>query len=143
MGRMQEGMDADGEEEDTTVGEILHRVTDDVKTIAKDEVELARLELERSARSAATEAGAAMLGGFVALIGLGLLCVAAVDALEPAISPLWLRLLLMAGVYLAVGGVLAGVFARRLKRQVSPDMSRVTDHARRTVDVVRQQITNP
>jgi hypothetical protein len=142
MARMHGGMDADGKEEVTPVGEILHRVTDDVKTIAKDEVELARLELERSARSAATDAGAAMLGGFVALIGLGLLCVSAVDALEPVISPLWLRLLLMAGVYLVAGGILAGVFARRLKRQVPPDMSRVTDQARRTVDAVREQITN-
>ena len=143
MARMHDRMDADGEKEVRPVGEILHRVTDDVKTIAKDEVELARLELERSARSAATDVGAAMLGGFVALIGLGLLCVAAVDALEPVISPLWLRLLLMAGVYLVTGGIVAGVFARRLKRQVPPDMSRVTDQGRRTVDAVREQITNP
>jgi hypothetical protein len=136
-------MDADGEEEVTPVGEIIHRVTDDVKTIAKDEVELARLELERSARTAVTEAGGAMLGGFVALIGLGLLCVSAVDALEPAVPPLWLRLLLMAGVYLVVGALVAGVFARRLKRQAPPDMSRVVDHAKQTVDTVRQHITNP
>ncbi len=143
MARMNDRVDADGEEEGTPVGEILHRVTDDVKTIAKNEVELARLELERSARSAATDAGAAMLGGFVALIGLGLLCVAAVDALEPVISPLWLRLLLMAGVYLVAGGILAGVFARRLKRDGPPDMSRVTHHAKRTAETVRQHITNP
>lgn len=142
MARMHDRMDANGEEV-TPVGEILHRVTDDVKTIAKGEAELVRLELERSARAAVTEAGGAMLGGFVALIGLGLLCVSAVDALEPAIPPLWLRLLLMAGVYLVVGGMLAGVFARRLKREVPPDMSRVVDHARQTVDTVRQNISNP
>lgn len=128
---------------DGSIGEIVHRVADDVKTIAQDEVELIRLEIDRSARSAATGAAAVMLSALVALIGLGLLCVSVVDALEPLIAPLWLRLLIMAVVYLAAGGIMAGVFSRRLKRQATPDMSRVAAHAERTVDTVRQQLSNP
>jgi len=142
MAQMHDRMDGDGGE-DAPIGELVHRVTDDVKTIAKNEVELARLELERSVRTAATEAAGVMLGALVALIGLGLLCVSAVDALEPVIAPLWLRLLIMAAVYLAVGGMLAGVFARRLKRDAPPDLSRVAMHAERTVETVRRQISNP
>jgi hypothetical protein len=115
-------------------------MADDVKTIAHDEVELARLEIERSARSAAAHAATILLGGIVALVGLGLLCVSAVDALEPAIPQLWLRLLIMAGVYVVVGGGVAALFARRLPREATPDMRSVAKGAERTADAVREGI---
>ena len=105
------------------MGELLHRISDDVKTIARDEVELARHELERTAKVAAADAAVILLGGIVALIGLGLLCVVAVVALEPLIDPLWLRLLIMAVVYMAAGGTVAGAFAKRLKRDATPDLT--------------------
>lgn len=127
-------------EGDGRVSQILHRLADDVKTIARDEVELGRIELEDTARRAAGEAAAVMLGAIVALIGLGLLCVSAVDALEPAISPLWLRLLIMAVVYVGIGGGLVAVFVRRLRREVNPDITRVTAPAAQAIDGVRRGI---
>ena len=119
------------------IGELLHRITDDVKTIAKNEVDLARLEFERTARSVAADAAIILLGGFVALIGLGLLCTVAVVALAPVIPPLWLRLLIMAIAYLAVGGGVAGVFAKRLSHDVKPDLELPRREAAQTVDAIR------
>jgi Putative Actinobacterial Holin-X, holin superfamily III len=138
MADRDDRIDAEQRQGDGSIGDILHRVGDDVKTIAKDEVELARLE--RSVRSAAAEAGVVVLGAVVALIGLGLLCVSVVDALEPVIAPLWLRLLIMAAVYVLLGGAVVGVFTGRFKRHIPPDMSRVTAHAERTVETVRRQL---
>lgn len=123
-------------------GEILHQLTDDVKTIAHNEIELVGLEMEKTAKTAATDAAAIFLGGIVALFGLGLLSVSAVVALEPVIEPLWLRLVIMAVAYLMAGGAVAGAFARRLKRDVKPDMSRPKRQAQRTVDAVRGAISN-
>ncbi len=97
------------------VGELVHRITDDVKTIARGEVELARGELERSARTAAADGAGALFGGIVALIGVGMLCVAAAVALAPVIPPLWLRLVIMAAIYLVCGSMAAGLFGRRLR----------------------------
>src|SRR4051812_3002439 len=89
------------------VGGLLHRITDDLKVLAKDELELAKGEMQTTAKTAAFEAAALILGGIVALIGLGLLCLAAVAALAPIIPALSLRLLLMAAVYMVVGGAVA------------------------------------
>ena len=119
------------------VGELLHRITDDVKTIARDEVELARMEIESTAKRAAADAAVVLLGGIVALIGLGLLCVVAVVALEPLISPLWLRLLIMSVVYLVAGGALAGGFAKKLGHDVKPDLDLPKREAQQTVDAVK------
>ena len=123
------------------VGELLHRITDDVKTIARGEVELARIEIERTAKSAAADAAIVLLGGIVALIGLGLLCVVAVVALEPLIEPLWLRLLIMSVVYLAVGGGLAGVFAKKLGHDIKPDLDLPKREAQQTVDAVKHGLS--
>lgn len=126
-----------GFEANGRIGELLQQITDDLKTIARDEVELVKLEVVRSARAAAADAALVLLGGIVALVGLGLLCVAAVAALEPVIGPLWLRMLIMAAVYLAVGGGFAVAFGKRFKRDATPDLEAPAGHARRTVDRVR------
>ena len=122
------------------VGELLHRITDDVKTIAKDEVELAKGELASSAKKAATEGAVIVLGGVVALIGLGMLCASAVTALEPVIPALSLRLLLMAVIYLVLGGAVAAGFAKRLKHDVVPDMAVPSYEAKRTLAGVKDTL---
>jgi hypothetical protein len=121
--------------------EILHRIADDVKTIARDEIELVSQEVTHSAKVAANEAAIVVLGGIVALIGFGLLCVAAVAGLEPVIGSLAIRLLIMAGVYLGLGGALAGTLAARLRRDAVPNLSLAVDEAKRTVEDVRRGLS--
>jgi hypothetical protein len=126
----------------TSVGGLLHRITDDVKTIAKDEIELAKNELAHTARTAAAESAIIVLGGIVALIGFGMLCVAAVAALEGVIPALWARLLIMAVVYLLSGGVIAGVFVKRLKKDIKPDLAVPAHEAAATIAGVKASLTH-
>ncbi|MGE0869206.1 MAG: phage holin family protein [Kofleriaceae bacterium] len=120
------------------VGDLLHRVTDDVKTIARDEIELVVGELQRSSKEAAINAAVALLGGVVALVGLGMLCMVVVAALEPVIPQLWLRLLIMAVIYLALGIVIAILFAKRLRREAVPDTKPAQIQAKETVQSIKQ-----
>jgi hypothetical protein len=129
-----------GYETNGRIGELLQQITDDVKMIARDEVELVKLELAHSAKLAAADAAFAFLGAIVALVGLELLCVVVVVALEPVIEPLWLRMLIMAIVYLGLGGGVAAGFGRRFKRDATPDLDAPAGHARRTVDSIRQRL---
>ena len=122
------------------VGDLLHRITDDVTIIAKDELELATDELAHVARTAAAESAMVVLGGFVALIGVAMLCATAVAALAGLIPPLWARLLIMAVIYLVVGGAIAAVFARRLKRDIKPDLTVPSYEARHTFAGVKESI---
>jgi len=115
------------------VGELVQRITDDVKTIASDELQLTKLELSRTVKTAAGEAAVVVLGGIVALIGFGMLCVVAVVALGAVIEALWLRLLIMAAVYLVAGGVIAGAFAKKLASDARPDLSLPIYEAKATV----------
>ena len=125
------------------VGELLHRITDDVKTIAHDEVELVRTEVEKTAKTAAVEAAVILLGGIVALIGVGMLCVTVVVALAPVIASLALRLLIMSIVYLVVGGAVAASVGVRMKRDIVPDLKVAKYEAKNTVAGVKEAITQP
>ncbi|HUS27379.1 MAG TPA: phage holin family protein [Kofleriaceae bacterium] len=124
------------------VGELLHRITDDLKTIAKDEIDLAKNEVARHAKLAAGEAAIIVLGGIVALIGFAMLCTAAVVALEPVIHSLAVRLLLMSLIYLIGGAVVAGVFAKRLGNDIKPDLAVPAYEAKRTIAGVKESLSH-
>jgi hypothetical protein len=124
------------------VGDLLHRITDDVKVIAKNEVELAKTELGHTARVAAGEAAVVVLGGIVALIGFAMLCTAAVVALAPVIPSLALRLVLMAFIYLIGGGVVAGVFAKKLGHDAKPDLAVPAYEAKRTIAGAKETLSH-
>lgn len=126
--------DADG----GNVGSLIRRISDDLQTIGRDEISLARIELTKTIKVAAAEAGAIFLAGLVAVVGLAMLCAAAVPALAPVVSALWLRMVIMAAVYMAIGAGVAAYFGNRLKQDATPDFREVKKQAQRTVQTVRE-----
>ncbi len=109
--------------EGPSTGELISRITDDIKIIAKGELELVRGEIGRVAKAVAVEGAVVTFGGLVMLIGFAMLCVAAVVALGAVIDSLALRLVLMAVVYLLIGGGLATAFGMRLRKDIKPDLA--------------------
>lgn len=132
----------DTNENSRGIGDLLHAITDDLKTLGKGELELAKREVTSSAKSAAFEAAFIVLGGVVALIGLGMLCAAAVAGLGGLIPPLWARLLIMAAVYIVAGGIVAGAFAKRLKKDALPDTTVPSYEAKSTIAGVKHVLTS-
>lgn len=125
----------------SSISEVVNRIGRDVKTIASDELQLAKLELTRGMKVAAGDAAAIVLGGVVALIGFGMLCVTAVVALAPVIPSLWVRMIMMAAVYLLLGGVVAGVFVKKLKADANPIKSDTVEEAKATVETIARGLT--
>jgi hypothetical protein len=119
------------------IGSLLHRLGDDVKTIARGEAALVTSEIQQHAKLVATDIVASLLAGVVALIGLGMLCVVVVVALAPLIPPLWLRLLIMAVVYLGAGGAVAAAFGKRVRRHASVNFEPAKLEAKATVDNIK------
>ncbi len=128
------------EPEPDSAKELLAQITDDVKTLAKGEVELVRREIGKVAKVAAVDTAVVTFGGIVTLIGFGMLCVAAVVALGAVIDSLALRLVLMAIVYLVLGGGLATAFGLKLKRDIKPDLDVPVHEAKSVVAGVKATI---
>jgi putative superfamily III holin-X len=120
------------------VASALRHIADDLKIIASDELELGHNKLAQHFQHTISRASMVLLGGIVALIGLGMLCMVVVAALAP-VMPLWLRLLVMAIVYMAIGGGLAAYFGARLKKTgIKPDLSLPMQELRDTAHAVEK-----
>lgn len=124
------------------IGTLMSRIGDGLKTIAQDEVKLARLELLDELKKPLASAGAIVLGGVIALFGVGLLCATAVVALEPLITALWLRMLIMSAVYFALGGVVMRVYMKRFELDATPELPRTKREAKATIEAVKSEITH-
>jgi uncharacterized membrane protein YqjE len=122
------------------VGTLVSRIGDDLKTMAEDHVALARLELIEGLKEPLADAVAVLLGGMLAVFGLGLLSVAAVVALEPLIEPLWLRMVLMAIVYFVAGGALVRGYIKQLGKDTPPKLDRTKREAARTAAVIKDEL---
>jgi len=120
------------------IRQLLRNIGEDMKTIASDEIELTRNELTKNIKVVVTEIAIMVIGATVALIGFGFLCVVTVVATEPIIHSLALRLLIVAILYLVGGGILAGEFAKRLRKDAAPDMKPVVREAKATVESIKE-----
>jgi hypothetical protein len=128
------------EAESESIGALVERITDDLKAIGRDEIQLAKAEIAIKAKSALVDVSVVILSGIILLIAIGFASVAVVDALEPILSPLWARLLIMAVVYAALCGTLLFTYARKLKRDITPVAPKAAEHASRTAKAVKEEL---
>lgn len=102
-----------------SLGELLRRLSDDTSALVRQELALARAELEEQGKRAG--AGAGMFGGatVAALLALGALTAAAIAGLDQAVA-LWLSALIIGAVWAAVAGVLALRGRAQMRRATPP-----------------------
>jgi hypothetical protein len=106
---------------DLAVGEIIKNITDDVKLLVQDQIELAKTELVPAAKNGGTGAGLFGAAGYFALSATILLYFAAAFGLvEAGLSP-WLAFLIVAVALLFIAGILAGIGYLFIKRVKGPD----------------------
>jgi len=122
---------------ETSVGELIGNISNDLSQLFRQEVELAKAEVQAEAKKAGKAAG--MLGGagFAGYLAVLFLSLAAVFALD-AVMPAGWAALIVAVVWGIVGGVLYANGKKKLKN--------VDPMPRRTVDTLKedaQWLKNP
>jgi uncharacterized membrane protein YqjE len=110
---------ASGNVHDRSVGELVQLLTKQVSELARDEVELAKVELARKGKAAGLGGGMFGAAGIIALLALGALTAAAILGLATLIDHAWIAALIVGAVYLAVAGMLA-LAGRKSIRRASP-----------------------
>ena len=88
-----------------SLGDIVGDVTSEFGTLVREEIALAKAEVQQTLSQAVGDVVAIVLGGFVAYTGLLVLIAAAVLGLATAIAP-WLSALLIGIVLALVGAIL-------------------------------------
>jgi Putative Actinobacterial Holin-X, holin superfamily III len=119
-----------------STAELIGRLTDDVRTLVRDEIRLAQFEMKQKGKQA--RAGAGLLGGagIVALLGVATLIACAVLALG-LVLPHWAAALIVGIVVLAIAGVLALLGRRQIAEAMPPVPGDTIDSVKKDVDTVR------
>lgn len=124
--------------QDASTGELVSRLSQEVTTLVRGELQLARLELTQKAKRAGTGAGAFGAAGIVALYGGGVLIATAVLALTLVLDA-WLAALIVAVVLLAVAAGIA-LFGKKQVNEATPlAPERTTESVKRDVDAVKHR----
>ena len=119
------------------VGELVERLSAQVSTLVRDELELAVAELRRKGTQAGVGAGLSGAGAVVAWFGAGSLVAAAVLGLANVVAA-WLSALIVGVVLLAVAGVLATTGIGRIKQAVPPVPEQAISGTKADVQTVKR-----
>lgn len=110
--------------EDASAGELVAQLTDDISTLVRDEVALAKRDLATAGKRAGIGVGLFGAAGAVAWFGLGTLVAAAVLGLATAMDA-WLAALIVAVVLFVLAGVAALVGKSSVQKAPEPPRERV------------------
>lgn len=133
-----------------SLGALFRTLSADAAMLVRHEAALAKAELRRSVRRVAAHAGQLVLGASIAAAGGLVLLAALVAGLGKALGErYWLSALLVGGVFLALGGVLALVGMKRAKKtSLAPEETLETlretgDWAKGEVSELRAALARP
>ena len=121
------------------VGQLVSQLSEQVSTLVRDELTLARIEMVEKGKKAG--AGAGLLGGagVIALYGLGALFVT-IGALLALVLPVWAAALIVTVVLFATAGIAALIGKNQVKQAVPPEPEEAIASGKRDVEAVKSAI---
>ena len=123
----------------TSQTELVERLTAEVRTLVRDELELARREMSAKAKRAGLGAGLVGGAGVFALYGVAALFVT-IGAALALVLPAWTAALVTTAAILLVAGVAALVGRAQVKQAVPAEPLEAMASGRRDVEAVKDAI---
>ena len=131
---------------DLPVADIIRNITDDVKLLVQDQIELLKTELTPAAKLGGTGAGLFGVAGYFALSATIIFYFAAAFGLVAAGLAPWLAFLIVGGALLLIAGICAGIGLILVRKIKGPDrtiaqanlaMTEVQDAEQHALDAAR------
>jgi hypothetical protein len=122
-----------------STADLVRQMSEQVSTLVRDELALARAEMTEKGKRAGKGAGLLGGGGVLALYGLGALFVT-IGAVLALWMPVWVAALIVTVVLFAAAGVLALIGKKQVKQAVPPAPTAAVDSTKRDVDTVKSAV---
>ena len=120
--------------QDQSVADLVKQLTEQTKTLARQEIELAKAELTAKGKKAGIGAGMFGGAGLFGFFAFAALTACFVAALATAVTHVWLAALIVAAVYAAVAGVLALTGKGKVQQASPPVPERARDSVKQDVE---------
>lgn len=136
--RERSSMPAESDLQESSAGELVKQLSEQTKTLVKQELRLAQVELQEKGKKVGIGAGIFGAGGLVAIFGAAALIVALVLALSTALAP-WLSTLIVGVVLLATAGVAALMGKKQIEQATPPAPEQAIGSVKRDVETVKRR----
>jgi uncharacterized membrane protein YqjE len=130
--------DANADQSDRPIGELVKQLSEQTSTLVQKELELARAEMTQKGKMAGIGAGMFGAAGLFGLLALGALTACFILALAEAMTG-WLAALIVTAVYAAIAGVLALTGKSKVQEAGPPVPEQATQSMRRDVEWTKQR----
>lgn len=131
------GRDSGSDAKDAPVGELVKQLTEQTKTLVKQEMRLAQVELQEKGKKVGLGAGLFGAGGLVGFFGGAVLIAAIVLALDTALAA-WLAALIVAVLLLVGAGIAALLGKKQIEKATPPAPEAAMESVKQDVDTVKQ-----
>lgn len=124
-------MNGAGETQNSSTGELVKQLSNQLSTLIRKELDLAKAELTEKGKVAGVGAGMFGGAGVVGLLALGALTAAVILLLDKGMDA-WVAALIVAAIYGAIAGVLALAGRDRVREATPP--------AEQTIETVKEDV---
>jgi uncharacterized membrane protein YqjE len=124
---------------DQSISELVQRASEQISTLVREEIALAKAELTEKGKHAGIGVGLFGGGGVLALYGTGALIATLIIVLAEWM-PLWAAALIVTVVLFAVAGVLALLGKKQVTKAVPPEPTAAIESVKADVDEVKQAV---
>jgi uncharacterized membrane protein YqjE len=128
----------DNELRDRPTGELLKELSDHTTTLVKQEMDLAKAELQEKGKQAGLGAGMFGGAGLFGVSAFAALTACLIAVLDQAME-LWLAALIVATAYAAIAAVLAVTGKRKVKKAGPPIPEQAKDSVKEDMEWARTQ----
>jgi hypothetical protein len=122
-----------------SMGELFSELSNDLSTLVRQELQLARAELTEKGKQAGLGAGMFGGAGIVGLLAAGTLSACLIAALSEALD-IWLAALIVTAVYVVVAGALALVARKRVSKATPPVPEQTVETMKEDVQWAKTQL---
>jgi uncharacterized membrane protein YqjE len=122
-----------------TTAELVSQMSEQVSTLVRDELALARVEMVEKGKKAGIGAGLFGGAGVFAMYGLGATFVT-IGAVLALWMPVWVAALIVTVVLFAVAGIAALIGKNQVKKAVPPEPLEAIDSTKQDVNAVKTGI---
>ncbi len=121
---------------DRSLGEVVNRISETASTLVREEIELAKAEIELKARKLARGAAVGAAAGFFVFLGLIFAFHALAWGLNDLTESLWLGFLITTALLFVLGGLAGLIAARSFRAGAPPTPDRAIEEAKRTKEAI-------
>ncbi|MEU4424560.1 phage holin family protein [Actinoplanes sp. NPDC024001] len=125
----------DARTDQDSTAQLVTRLSEQVSTLVRDELALARIEMTEKGKKAGKGAGLLGGAGVIAMYGLGALFVT-IGAALALVMPVWAAALIVTALLFAAAGIAAVIGKKEVQQAVPPAPEAAMASGRRDVDAL-------